>query len=167
MRNELKSLKEYLEFYSMFGISELQIVEIYIKDKHLETEYSNMAIRLTANRLQYERERFSWAREVSASAYMKHLDSYTEEENAFLNRLTRDLAFNPENCLSYFEKDIREKIPNMLMPNCCFMDVIAVINHKYKVRFKNQTEDQEFMNGYYKEFCELSLSEEKSNNMQE
>ena len=127
--NYSSSLKEYLEFYSQFGIDEISIVEKYISDKHLESEFSDMVIRLTADNLRKEKERISRAISVSEVIGCSHLDSYTEEENKFLDKLTRNLAFYPETCLSYYEKEIKEKIPNMLMPDICYINLIALINY--------------------------------------
>lgn len=58
------NLKDYLEYYSQFGFDELNIVELYINDKNLETEFSEMVIRLTAAKLKQEQTKFSWAREI-------------------------------------------------------------------------------------------------------
>ena len=158
-----RTLKEYLEFYKQFGFDEIGIVEIYISDMHLETEYSEMAIRLTAKKLRDERERFSRAASVMESVPMIHLESYTFEENRFLDTLTKNLALRPEDCLKYYEKEIREKIPNMLMPSSCFVDVIAIINYKYKVRFKNQKDNMYFINLWYKKLCDLNEETKNEN----
>ena len=154
--SEPQTLKEYLDTYEKFGFSEFQIIEMYITDKNLETEFSNLAIKLTAKNLEKEKIRHSMAMSVMEAVPMKHLDSYTEEENLFLDTLTKNLAFSPETCLSYYEKQIREKIPNMLLPSCCYVDVIAIINYKYKVRFKNQEQDMYFINDWYKALCDKS-----------
>lgn len=156
------TLKDYLEYYSQFGFDELNIVELYINDKNLETEFSEMVIRLTAAKLKEEQAKFSWAREiVSGVINNTHHKDYTKEENAFIDKLTYHLAFYPEDTLGYYENEIREKIPNMVMPTWCFRDVIAVINYKYGIWFKGQKrerrEDILFINDYVKKCCNICV----------
>jgi hypothetical protein len=150
----MSKLKDYVESLSRLGYDDLHIIEAYLSDNHLETEFSEMVIRLTASQLDRVREQKSFARFVTESTLMNHRADYTPEENNFLDRLTRHLAFDPEKCLAPYENEIRAKIPNMEMPNWCYVDVVAIINYKYKVFFKGQTTPVEFIDQRLKKYCD-------------
>ena len=145
----LKKLIDYLKEFESLGYNEKDIVKQYIKDNNLELEYSEMIIELTKSALNKEKTKFSKAYEMSLSIGLKHLETYTNEENEFIDRLTRSLAFDPDNTLEFYRSEILEKVPQMDMPSNCYIDVIALINHKFKIRFKDQDKDSLFINNIY------------------
>ena len=139
-------LKDYLKFYSLFGLDELQIVRQYIEDKHLETEFSQMAIELTANQLYRERARVSDIKwiigDCNSFGGKIHHSEYTPEQNARMDSWIAQLAIKGE-LSEDTQKEIAEMVPSMPTPFMCYRSLIYYINKVIGVRFADQTEDEE------------------------
>jgi len=137
-------LKEYLELYEKLGVDELTIIEKYISDFNLESEFNEMAIRLAANQLQKERHKFSRAQLVVESVGSHHRASYTKKEDKFIDALLKLYAFDQEKLKQYVEEK-KDVITNMLRPDFCWINMIAFINLECGMRFKDQKEDMEYI----------------------
>lgn len=138
-------LKEYIEKYEQFGFSELEIVEKYITDMGLESEFSEMAIRLTALQLNKQRNLFSKVSEIALNIGEPHHNKYTKDENRFIDRLLYNYAFNGRDYFKQYVLENKDKIENMICPQSCWVNMVAEINKVCGIRFKNQEEDVEYV----------------------
>ena len=142
----METLKDYLEFFSQFGCSEIEIVEKYIIDKNLEHNFSEMLIRLLDSALMKEKAKYSDAKmiiyEYNNAGSIKHNPNYTPEENEYINFLINVYAFNNKSIPEHILKTAKEKVPSMEMPTFCYINLIAYLNEQ-GIRFKNQEKDME------------------------
>lgn len=143
----LETLENYLHFYKQFGYDEKYIVELYIKEKGLELQYSDMIMRLMQNVIYKEQYRNSKAKEViqyyNNCCGMVHNKRWTQEENTLWDKWVIEYGLNFK--LSETTKEeIRKRVPNMLAPEWGFRGLLAYINKECKVLFRNQTKIEDF-----------------------
>lgn len=141
-----KTLEEYLQFYKKYGYQEQAIVELYLMENKLEVEYANTVIRLLQSALYRERSKNAITKEViQYNAYCGEIHNvrWTQEENTLWDKWLLEYALNYE--LSESTKNtIKEKVPNMLMPEYGFRGLLAYINKECGVLFKDQTKADDF-----------------------
>lgn len=150
MANEstnLYTLEEYLRFYTLLGWNEQNIVELYIKEKGLEMQYSDMLMRLMQSALYKERYKNSKAIEIieyyNGCCGMIHNKNWTNEENILWDKWVIEYALNFG--LSESTKEIvKQKVPQMIAPDWGYRGLLAYINRECGVLFKNQTEPEDF-----------------------
>ena len=146
MSNEstkLYTLEEYLHFYTLYGYDEQNIVELYIKDKGLEMQYSDMLMRLMQSALYKEQYKFSKAKEViqgyNDCCGVCHNPQWSNEENALWDKWVIQYALNfclPEKT----KEEVKQKVPQMTSPSWGYRGLLAYINRECGVLFKDQTE---------------------------
>lgn len=150
MANEstkLYTLEEYLHYYTLYGWDEQNIVELYIKDKGLEMQYSDMLMRLMQSALYKEQYKNSKAKEIiqyfNNCCGITHSKKWTNEENNLWDKWTIEYALNFG--LSESTKEvIKQKVPQMVAPDWGYRGLLAYINKECGVLFKNQTEPDDF-----------------------
>ena len=143
----LYTLEEYLRFYTLLGWNEQNIVELYIKEKGLEMQYSDMLMRLMQSALYKERYKNSKAIEIiqyyNGCCGMTHNKKWTNEENLLWDKWVIEYALNFG--LSESTKEvIKQKVPQMIAPDWGYRGLLAYINKECGVLFKNQTEPEDF-----------------------
>ena len=142
-----QTLEEYLHFYSFFGCSEEYIVKLYIKEKGLEFQYSNMIIELMQNALYKEQYKNSKAKEViqfyNNCCGAIHNSDWTQEENTLWDKWLIEYALNFE-LSDNTKKQVQELVPTMTMPRFGFRGLLTYINKECNVLFKDQTEADDF-----------------------
>jgi len=142
---EMQSLKEYLEWYSAFGMGmkEQDIVKMYIMDKGLELDYSNMIMELVQTKLYKEQYKHAKAKEViqyyNNCCGHPHNKEWTDEENVLWDKWLIEYALNFQ--LSEKTKEVvKQKVPQMNLPEWGYRGLLAYINKECGVLFKGQTE---------------------------
>jgi len=143
----MESLKDYLEYYSKYGIEEKEIVKQFITDKNLELDYSNMIMELVQTRLYKEQYKQAKAKEVilyyNSCCGQTHNKEWTNEENTLWDKWVIEYALNFE--LSESTKEIiKQKVPQMIAPNWGFRGLLAYINKECGVLFKDQKSKDDF-----------------------
>ena len=144
---KMESLKDYLEYYSKYGIEEKEILKMFITDKGLELDYSNMIMELVQTRLYKEQYKQSKAKEVilyyNNCCGQIHNKEWTNEENTLWDKWVIEYALNFE--LSESTKEVvKERVPQMVAPNWGFRGLLAYINRECGVLFKDQKNADDF-----------------------
>lgn len=160
-----QNLKEFVEFYKFYGYDDLTIISMWASANHLETEFSNMAIQLTAKKLEEERYKLNNARMIiggyNSYGRMHHHKEYTQEEDTLIDAWISQLALQGSLAEQTVE-EIKEKVPNMLTPEMCYRSLIYYINKVIGVRFKNQEKDEENLcNDYISQIVDNFLKQKE------
>ena len=130
-------LTDYIKLYKPFGISDNEIVYMYLKNEVNHIEFSKMYINLLVEKDEERIALSSAMREMMYSLTAEKFNpKYTTEEDNFIRCLISQYIQTGD--FRYSKEELEERVSKMECPNWCLVDVITHLHKKYNVYFKDE-----------------------------